>query len=71
MNRICLEVNGYGPIDYANIELNKINVIGGVNSSGKSTVSQLLYCFLKANILNKDNFLYLFYLLFANVYDPL
>lgn len=44
-----LEINNFGPINKANIELNTINVVGGVNGSGKSTVSKVLYSFLKAN----------------------
>ena len=36
-------------VNKAEIELNKINVVGGVNASGKSTVSKTLYSFLKAN----------------------
>ena len=51
--KLHLEIKRFGKILYANIEINKINVIGGVNSSGKSTASKLLYCFLKANTLNR------------------
>ena len=46
---LTLEIKYFGRIHYANIKLNKINVVGGINSSGKSTASKLLYCFLKAN----------------------
>ena len=48
-NKLNLEIKDYGPINNANIELNKINIIGGVNGSGKSSVSRILYSFLKAN----------------------
>ena len=48
-----LEIKYFGRIHYAKLELNKINVIGGINSSGKSTASKLLYCFLKANSLKR------------------
>ena len=48
-NKFNLEIKGFGLINKANIEINKINVVGGVNSSGKSTASKILYCFLKAN----------------------
>lgn len=57
MNDFNLEIKGFGKINEANIELNKINVVGGVNSSGKSTVARLLYCFLKANVLNDDEYI--------------
>ncbi|MBQ2654619.1 MAG: ATP-binding protein [Methanobrevibacter sp.] len=43
-----LKVNNVGVINTANININKINVVGGVNSSGKTTVSKLLYCYLKS-----------------------
>ena len=49
MNRLVMEINDLYSINKAKIELNKINVIGGVNGSGKSTAGKLLYCFLQAN----------------------
>ncbi|WP_296849366.1 hypothetical protein [uncultured Methanobrevibacter sp.] len=45
-----LEINDFGQINYAKINIKMINVIGGVNSSGKSTVSKILYCYLKSEI---------------------
>ena len=48
-NDLILEIDNVGPISQANIEIGKINVVGGINSSGKSTASKLLYCFLRAN----------------------
>ena len=51
-----LEIKGFGKINEANIKLNKINVVGGINSSGKSTVARLLYCYLKANVLNNEEY---------------
>lgn len=48
-DNFILNVNNFGPIDSAKIDLAKINVVGGKNSTGKSTASKLLYCFLKAN----------------------
>lgn len=43
-----IEIKDIGVINTANININKINVVGGVNSSGKTTVSKLLYCYLKS-----------------------
>ena len=43
---IQLEIKNIGPIHEANINLGKLNIIGGANSTGKSTSSRLLYCFL-------------------------
>lgn len=57
MNDLNLDVNGFGLINKAHIKINKINVVGGINSSGKSTVSRFLYCFLKANTLNSDEYI--------------
>ena len=47
-NKINIKINDVGPINKADIDLNKINVVGG-NATGKSTTSKLLYCFLKSN----------------------
>ena len=57
MNGLNLEIKGFGKINQANIKLNKINVVGGINSSGKSTVARLLYCYLKASVLNKEEYI--------------
>lgn len=46
MVKIKLDVTEFGPIQEADININKINVIGGVNATGKTTLSKLLYCFL-------------------------
>lgn len=45
---MILILNDIGPIDNAIISINKINIVGGVNSSGKSIISKLLYCHLKS-----------------------
>lgn len=50
--KLSLEIKNFRSINEANIEINKINVIGGVNGSGKSTVSKVFYSFLKGNSLN-------------------
>lgn len=57
MNNWNLEIEGFGLINEAKIEIGKINVVGGVNSSGKSTASKLLYCFLKANSLKRNDYI--------------
>ena len=48
-NDLILEIYNVGPISHAQINIGKINIIGGKNSTGKSTSSKLLYCFLRAN----------------------
>ncbi len=45
---VNLEIKDLGVINKANINIDKINVVGGINNSGKSTASKLLYCFLKS-----------------------
>ena len=47
-NESYLKIRDFGVIDDSKININKINVIGGVNSSGKTIVSKLLYCYLKS-----------------------
>lgn len=53
-----LKLNDIRSIRSADIDISKINVVGGVNSSGKSTVSKLLYCYLKSEI-DDESFDYL------------
>ena len=43
-----LKLNNIGPINQADINIAKINVVGGVNSSGKSLLSKILYSYLKS-----------------------
>ena len=45
-NEIKLDIKNFGPINEANLNINKINIIGGKNASGKSFSSKLLFCFL-------------------------
>ena len=52
MDGINLHLKDFGQISEAKININKINVVGGVNSSGKSTISKLLYCYFKSR--NED-----------------
>ena len=54
INELKLELKDVGPIANAVLDINKINIIGGQNSTGKSTASKLFYCFLKANSSNRD-----------------
>lgn len=55
-NKINIKINDFGPINAADINLNKINVVGGNNATGKSTTSKLLYCFLKSNMEDRIDF---------------
>ena len=48
-SRITLSLNDFGPINKAKIDIGKITVIGGQNSTGKSTSSKMVYSFLKSN----------------------
>ena len=57
MENLNLEIEDFGRINKAKIEIGKINVVGGVNASGKSTASKLLYCFLKAMSLNRQEYI--------------
>lgn len=43
-----LEIDNFGPIDNACLDISKINIIAGKNASGKTTVSKLIYCILTA-----------------------
>ena len=49
-----LELKNVGPIVNADIDINRINIIGGQNATGKSTASKLLYSFLKINSSDRD-----------------
>ncbi len=44
-----IEIKDLGVINEASININKINVVGGINNSGKSSISKLLYCSLKSS----------------------
>ena len=49
-----LEINNLYSINNADINISKINVVGGVNGSGKSIISKILYCYLKSEIENES-----------------
>lgn len=53
-----LSIRNFGAISNADLEISKINIIAGKNATGKSTASKLLYCFLKYNSHNRQNFAY-------------
>ncbi len=50
MGDLTIEINDFRQINRTKIDIKTINVVGGVNSSGKSTVSKILYCYLKSEI---------------------
>jgi len=47
MANLIMGIKNHRAINEALIKINKINVVGGINGSGKSTASRLLYTFLK------------------------
>ena len=54
-SEINFKIENVGPVANANIKIGKINVVGGKNSTGKSTSSKILYCFLRANSSNRQD----------------
>lgn len=53
-----LHLESMGPINEANINISKITVVGGYNSAGKSTLSKILYSFLRSNSFNRQEIAY-------------
>lgn len=43
-----LKIENFGPINKADLDVSKINIIAGKNASGKTTMSKLLYCIITA-----------------------
>ena len=52
------QIRNFGPIEEADLDIGKINIIGGHNATGKSSASKLLYCFLKASCNKRQDFAY-------------
>ena len=48
MSNFKFKIKNVGSIQDADMDIGRINVIGGKNCTGKSTTSNLLYCFLRA-----------------------
>ena len=48
MSNFKFKIRNIGSIRHADMDIARINVIGGKNCTGKSTSSDLLYCFLRA-----------------------
>ena len=48
MSNFKFKINNVGSINHADMDIGRINIIGGKNCTGKSTTSNLLYCFLRA-----------------------
>ena len=53
-----LHLESMGPINEANINIDKITIVAGHNSTGKSTLSKFLYSFLRSNSLNRQEISY-------------
>ena len=58
ISNLVLKIKEFGPINTTSMSIGKINVIGGLNATGKSTASRLLYCFLKSATLDRKMFAY-------------
>ncbi|SFL38074.1 AAA domain-containing protein, putative AbiEii toxin, Type IV TA system [Methanobrevibacter olleyae] len=49
INNLNFKLNNVGCLANADMDIGKINIIGGLNSTGKSTSSKILYSFLRSN----------------------
>ncbi|WP_296874457.1 AAA family ATPase [uncultured Methanobrevibacter sp.] len=47
-DEIEFNIYNFGPINEAKLKINKLNVVGGVNASGKSFSARLLFCIMTA-----------------------
>ena len=68
-NNPVLKIKSTGPINEANIDIKKINIVGGVNGSGKTTVAKLFYCFFKLLSDKKDYHLHKRFVDMVNIYN--
>lgn len=48
LNDFKLKIDNFGPINKADLDISKINIIAGKNASGKTTISKLIYCIITA-----------------------
>ena len=55
---IKLHLEDMGPINEADINIPKVTLIAGNNSTGKSTLSKFLYSFLRSNSFNRQEIAY-------------
>ena len=55
---IKLHLEDMGPISEADVNISKITLIAGHNSTGKSTLSKFLYSFLRSNSFNRQEIAY-------------
>ena len=49
-----LHLKNLGLIDEVNIEISKITVVADHNATGKSTLSKVLYSFLRSNSFHRE-----------------
>ena len=54
MNTLTVKISDFRQISDAEITVKKINIVGGVNSSGKTTLSKILYSILKSQIADES-----------------
>ena len=55
MSIFNFKIKNVGSIRKADMDMGRINVIGGKNSTGKSTATNLLYCFIRAISAHNDS----------------
>ena len=58
VDAIKLHLESMGPINEADINIDKITIVAGHNSTGKSTLSKFLYSFLRSNSFNRQEIAY-------------